>query len=82
MEKRFITNIRLPTDAVERVEAVMATCVAVGYVNRHVLIQHYELAPLQASILLREFLQTHVDDVRLDTAKGGYVLIGQDSNAH
>ena len=82
MEKTHITKTPLPTNTAECVEFVMATCVTVGYVNRLVLVQLYKLTPLQASILLREFLKMHVDDVRLDDAKGGYVLIRQDLNSH
>lgn len=67
----------LPTSPVKRVEMVVAACIGVGYVNRNVLVDYYGLTPLQASILLREFLQAHVNELERDPKNGGYVLLGR-----
>lgn len=86
MEKIFTPRTHLPSDPVKRLESVVAVCISTGYVNRDVLAHYYSLSPLQASILLREFLQAHVNDVRRDTKCNGYVLLGypqkHDKNKH
>ena len=71
----FDPHPSLPADPVKRVEEVVAVCIDLGYVNRDVLANHYGLSQLQASILLREFLQVHSNDVHSDTEHGAYVLI-------
>lgn len=76
MEKIFTPYTHLPSDPVKRVESVVAVCISIGYVNRDVLAKYYGLIPLQASILLREFLQAHVNEVRRDAKYDGYVLLG------
>lgn len=77
MENKTNTHrASFPTDPVKRVDSVMAVCVALGHVNRDVLAQYYGFTQLEASILLREFLQTHVKDVRRDTKNDCYVLLG------
>lgn len=77
MEKTsFTDNIPLPIDSVKRVELVVAACLGIGYINRDLLASYYGLTPLQASVLLREFLQAHIRDIRRDGNLGGYVLLG------
>ncbi len=82
MEKTLNVRKPLPLETIKRVEAVANICIAVGYVNREVLIEAFGLTALQASILLREFLQIHVHDIRLDANKLGYVLVNKHSNIH
>ncbi len=59
---------------------VVAACIATGYVNREVLVDYYNLTPLQASVLLREFLTHRVNDIRHDARNNGYALIGYPSH--
>lgn len=75
MKKTFTPDTHLPSDPVERVKSVVAVCISIGYVNRNVLAKYYDLTPLQASILLREFLQALVNDVRRDVRYDGYSLL-------
>ncbi len=77
MEKTsFSHHVPLTTDPTKRIESVVAVCIGMGYVNRHVLANYYGLTQLQASKLLREFLQAHIQDVRRDAKRDGYVLLG------
>ncbi len=55
---------------------VVAACIATGYVNRDILANYYDLTPLQASVLLREFLSHRVHDIRHDAVNNRYALIG------
>ena len=54
---------------------VVAACIANGYVNRNILVNRYNLKPLQASILLREFLSHQSHNIRNDITNNGYTLI-------
>lgn len=77
MEKTSDTdNTALPTDPVKRVELVVAACLGIGHINRDLLASYYGLTPLQASVLLREFLQVHIQDIRRDANLDGFVLLG------
>jgi len=58
----------------KRVEMVVAACLNTGYVNRDVLSKCYQLTPLQASVLLREFLRHRSQEIRRDETHNGYVL--------
>lgn len=64
----------LPIELHKRVEMVIAACIAYGHVNRHVLAEHFRLRPLQASVLLRDFLQEKSREIRRDSQLNGYVL--------
>ncbi len=55
---------------------VVAACISTGFVNREVLASYYNLHPLHASILLREFLSHRIKDIRRDAANNGYALVG------
>lgn len=72
----FAQHTPLPTALNKRIEMVVATCIGVGHVNRDVLAKYYGLTKLQASILLREFFQAHVNDIRRDPKNDGYMLMG------
>jgi hypothetical protein len=73
----FLPHTSLPTDPAKRVEAVVAVCISVGQVSRDILAKYYGLTQLQASILLREFLQVHIHDVRRgDSERSTYILLG------
>jgi hypothetical protein len=67
-------HLPLPTDSTKRVEMVVAACLSTGYVNRDVLSKCYQLTPLQASVLLREFLHHHSQEIRRDETHNGYIL--------
>lgn len=64
----------LPEDTLKRLDMVVAACSETGYIDRDVLANYYKLTPLQASILLREFLTHHVRDVRPSATYRGYIL--------
>lgn len=72
----FMHHATLPTELHKRVEMVIAVCIAHGHVNRDVLIEHFKLTPLQASVLLRDFLQAKSKEIRRDSKHNGYALIG------
>lgn len=76
MENTFAHHSSLPAEQTKRIELVVAVCISIGYVNRDLLAKYYGLTQLQASILLREFLQIHVNDVRRDIKQNAYVLLG------
>jgi hypothetical protein len=77
MEKKSSSHhSAFPTDPLKRVEMVVAACIGVGHVNRAVLADYYNLTPLQASLLLREFLTHRVQDIRRDAKNNGYTLVG------
>jgi hypothetical protein len=77
MEKTsFSHHVSLPNDSAKRVAMVIAACIETGYINRVVLANYYGLTQLQASILLREFLQAHAQDVRREPKHNGYLLRG------
>lgn len=66
----------LPSDSPQRIEMVIKVCVKHGYVNRQILVECYELTPLQASVLLREFLIHRIRYLKRDIKQGGFVLLG------
>lgn len=66
----------LPVDLSKRIEMVVAVCISMGYVNRNMLAQYFGLSQLQASMLLREFLQHRVQDIRRAPHNDGYTLVG------
>ena len=68
-------HLPLPTDSTKKVEMVVAACLSTGYVNRDVLMKCYQLKPLQASVLLREFLHHHSHEIRRDETHNGYMLM-------
>lgn len=72
--KLFAHHGALPTDLHKRIEMVVAACIAHGHVNRDVLIASFKLTPLQASVLLRDFLQVKSKEIRRDAHRNGYVL--------
>lgn len=72
-------HLSLSTNPLKRLEMVVAACISIGYVNREVLASYYNLHPLQASILLREFLRHHIKDIRRDVTHNGYALVGYPS---
>jgi hypothetical protein len=75
MEKfSFDHHLPLPTDSTKRVEMVVAACLSRGYVNRDVLSECYQLTQLQASVLLREFLHHHSQEIRRHETHNGYIL--------
>lgn len=81
MEKISSTHKpHLPPESLKRIDMVVAACIAIGYVNREVLVDYYDLTPLQASVLLREFLTHRVNDIRHDAGNNGYALIGYPSH--
>lgn len=65
----------LPSDISKRLEMVVSTCIETGYVNRDVLVQRFGLTPLQASLLIREFLEHHVNELQNDVPNKGYKFI-------
>ena len=70
----------LPAEVSKRVDMVVAVCLGKGYVNRNMLAKFYGLTQLQASILLREFLESRPHDVRRDCKNNRYVLVGYPTN--
>lgn len=75
-KKSSLHHSAFPTDPLKRVEMVVAACISIGHVNRAVLADYYNLTPLQASLLLREFLTHRVQDIRRDAKNNGYTLVG------
>lgn len=71
----YIQHAALPTELHKRVEMVIAVCITHGHVNRDVLIERFKLTPLQASVLLREFLRMKSKEIRRDSQCHGYVLV-------
>ena len=70
----------LPAEVSKRVDMVVAVCMGKGYVNRKMLAKFYGLTQLQASILLREFLENRPHDVRHDCQNNRYVLVSYPTN--
>jgi hypothetical protein len=66
----------LPIDLSKRDDMVVAICISKGFVNRDLLAHYYGLSKLQASTLLRDFLEQRVHDIRRDDKNNGYILIG------
>ncbi len=69
-------HLSFPTDPLKRVDMVVAACIGIGHVNRTVLADYYNLTPLQASLMLRDFLSHRIQDIRRDVKKNGYTLVG------
>jgi hypothetical protein len=69
-------HFHLPTDPSKRIEMVVAAFIGNGHLNRNVLANYYGLTQLQASTLLRDFLQHRINDVRWDSKRNSYRLIG------
>lgn len=65
----------LPSHLSERLEMVFATCTEMGYVNREVLVERFDLTPLQASTLIREFLEHYANELQNDVLHKGHKFI-------
>lgn len=72
----------VPADLSKRIEMVVAACIGKGHVNRHVLAEYFGLSQLEASSLLRDFLQHRIHDVRWDAKNNSYVLLGYPTKQH
>lgn len=82
MEKISVTHHSpLPVDLSKRIEMVVAVCISMGHVNRDLLAKYYRLSQLQASSLLREFLEHRVQDIRRAPHNNGYMLVGYPKKA-
>ena len=68
--------MHLPTDMSKRIEMVIAAFIGKGHLNRNILASYYGLTQLQASTLLRDFLQHRINDVRWDSKINSYRLVG------
>lgn len=65
----------LPSDTAKRLEMVFSLCTETGYVNREVLVQRLAVTELQASLLIREFLEHYANELQKDVAHKGYKFI-------
>lgn len=69
-------NRQIPSELSKRIEMVIAACIHCGHVNRQVIADYYNIHQLEASTLLRDFIQHRVHDVRWDAKTNSYTLVG------